>query len=309
MIDQRMWDDPDFVSLDRFTQMLWVYLLVGPEARDACPGLVRGGVASLSEALRVSSSDVHTALRTLSAPPRAWLKVYPELRLIHIPRAPAYRGSCSGNVLRGWFRKWARVPDCVAKRIHPTLMEPCRPAKGPAWDETFGSVAVDYHDSALPTQQKSLFGDGKDASPQSPKSLSAKFVYARKAKDPEQDPEQDRGVAARRLWDLQESLRAELGLPPVSPMGRDTLVAQLLGQYTETHLAHVLRVCARLAREQPRERDWFDGRRNWAPLVIEQRLGQSADPTPAPKRRAGEVGSAAPTPREEFGDGPQEIPR
>jgi hypothetical protein len=71
----------------------------------------------------------------------------------------------------------------------------------------------------------------------------------------------------------------------------------------------VLRVCARLAREQPRERDWFDGRRNWAPLVIEQRLGQSADPTPAPKRRAGEVGSAAPTPREEFGDGPQEIPR
>jgi hypothetical protein len=116
--------------------------------------------------------------------------------------------------------------------------------------------------------------------------------------------------AAQRLWDLQERLRAELGLPsmPASP-GRLGMVQQLLGQYTEAQLEHVLRVCARIARENPRERDWFDGRRNWAPAVIEQRLGQSADPTPAPKRRAGEVGSAAPTPREEFGDGPQEIPR
>lgn len=308
MIDERMWDDPDFVSLgkaDRFYQVAWVYLLTGPEAREACPGLMRMTATILGEGLRCSSQDADNALRRLAA--LGWLDIYADLRIVHIPKAPAFRGKAGGHIIRGWYRKWQRVPDCHAKIAHPALMEPCRP-KGEAWAETFGAEPrVELIRQERPnSEQKSLFPaqepseHSRRARERTGFSIIAGAPRAAplhvQVQDPEQeqlqeqDPRADEPSpvqAASELWALQEILRAEFGLPPLAEFQNVEKVRILLGQYTQSQLEHVLRVFARQVREDPKQRDWFDGRKNWAPLVIEQRLGMSADPTPARRKGGG----------------------
>ncbi len=304
VIDPCIWEDPEFVGLDLFAQHVWFYLLLGPEARTACPGLVRLGVGGLAEALRASSQDVHVALGRLEK--IGWLRVHGPQRVIHIPKAPTWRGGGNGKIIRGWYRRWQSVPEGPWKQAHIAAMEVCRPSTGTAWEETFGTEPR----KPLPVPGKG-FPDLLSAFPADLENTVGKSILApRKAQegDPEQDPEQEEdpeqdpdAPEAERLWLLQEQLRADLGLPKLrATPGRIGLVAIALQQFSAEELEHVLRVFRRQACEDPRQGDWLDGRRNWLPQCIEPRLGQSAKPN-GRKPRDIRVGYVEPKANEDYG--------
>ncbi|KKL50543.1 hypothetical protein LCGC14_2304470, partial [marine sediment metagenome] len=109
VIDPTMWDEDEFVDLDRDSQLLWLYLLTGPESAKSCPGLIQIGAAALGEALRWTSEQSLAALGSLKA--LGWLELDERKRLIRIPNAPRYRPPSNHNILKGWWRLWNEVPD------------------------------------------------------------------------------------------------------------------------------------------------------------------------------------------------------
>ena len=311
-----MWDDPEYVGLDSFAKEVWIYLLLGPEARVACPGLVRIGTGGLAEALRASGQDVHVALGRLED--INWLRVHAQQRIIHIPKAPVYRGRVNGRILKGWYRRWKLVPDGPWKQLHIKRMESCRPTSGDVWEKTFGSAEATAG-KPLPMPGKALSGPGVsssgnqrtfpllvDKSSEYPLPTPGKASFPERCPEPSPEPSPDPDPSAEpaaapeaeRLWLVQEQLRADLGLPRLrATPGRIARVALALQQFSAEELEHVLRVFRRQACEDPAQADWLDGRRNWLPQCIEPRLGQSA----TPKARDVRFGRVEPKPTEDYG--------
>jgi hypothetical protein len=115
-IDPRMWDDEKFVALDDDAQLLWVYLITGPEATASVPGLIVIGIAGLAEARRRSTHDIAAALDRLRI--SGMVQLDPTSRLIRVPKAPFYRAPGNANVVRGWYRRWTSLPDSPLKYDH-----------------------------------------------------------------------------------------------------------------------------------------------------------------------------------------------
>ena len=119
-VNPQMWDDDRFVDLPYvWSKVLWTYLLT---CTQEIPGLIRGGVGSFAEALRVSDACAKRALGGLiEAPSHAGLmmiEVDPLHRIVRVPNAPRYNPPGNPNVVVGWWRRWQQMPDSVLKHRH-----------------------------------------------------------------------------------------------------------------------------------------------------------------------------------------------
>jgi hypothetical protein len=321
MIDPRLWDDPEFVSLTPFVQKLWFYLLSGPEAYASCPGLLRLDVQSLAGALRASPGDVDAALVQLRA--LGWIQEDRERRVIRVPNAPRYRrpqhSQVSGRVLWSWFRRWRQVPDCALKTEHIRSVRDSLTQRGlqsNSWAETFGSVSGESTTHAKsarspePTSQLSL---GLE------KSVNLVNRDEFMDPDPDQDPDPDpdlpeparalarssprasdelptgNGARARTLWEALQRARVEVGLPRVEPTPGPLAVIQRLlqpyGEFLPEQLDHSIRASLLQAKLNPRCEFLLNGIDTWSPNVIARNQGMRVEPR-APKRGPNEVTGA-----------------
>ncbi len=140
--DTRMWDDEKFVQLDDAAQILWNYLLTGPEAAQGPPGLILMGIAALAEARRRSSTEIANSLEVLRK--AGMVEIDPTFRLIRLPKAPFYRPPANPNVIRGWYRRWSSLPNSQLKYAHLETMRlamnqaEVAPGTRDAFEQTFG---------------------------------------------------------------------------------------------------------------------------------------------------------------------------
>lgn len=150
-IDQRIWDDEKFLSLEDPARILFVLLLTGPQ-RSSLPGLQRGTVISLSETLKRCASEIERAMRSLEL--NGMAIVDRKARVICLPNAPKYTIPPTANHLKGWWFAWQELPTCQEKINHvPRLQKAINLANNKVrhtWEQTFNKVLthrVDHNSS------------------------------------------------------------------------------------------------------------------------------------------------------------------
>jgi len=296
-----MWDDPDFRRLTREQQVVWWYLLEGPEAQSSLPGLMLLTVETIAGALRMGTNDAYAALGALCEP--GFIEIDPEYRLIRVCNAPHHRPPGNTNVVKGWYRRWKDLPKSHLRYRHLKVLGEAVCAISDkfrkAWEETFGKEEIpsDGGGGAPPNQsQGMLFGkednkgnqnyplDSDTAGLKAFESLPEKATISVSViRDPisvsASDSEKPSLAAqAEQLWEMQEDLRLDIDPNSLrngpSPGGLK-LIVEALGDYTFEQLEHVLRVTAATAEQEPERRRWFNGSHNWRPRHLEMTVGQA----------------------------------
>jgi hypothetical protein len=115
-VARRMWDDEVFRSWSKpppNAQTLWQYLLTCPNG-GSVPGLFRFSVAETAERFEWSIEDTQRVLQEIVDSGRA--EYDPTARLIYLPNALRANDPQSANVVVGWSRQWAELPECALKR-------------------------------------------------------------------------------------------------------------------------------------------------------------------------------------------------
>lgn len=140
-VDPRVWDDDKFIELSDDAQLLWLLVLTGPQT-TIVPGLMTGGLGTLSEVLRKGSERVSKAFEELLE--KGLIEHDPKRRVLRVPNAPRYNEPANPNVLRGWFRAWRSAPESPLKYAHIGSLEAAIDQSSPhmarAWEETFGTI-------------------------------------------------------------------------------------------------------------------------------------------------------------------------
>lgn len=299
MIDPKMYDDPEFYSLDAETKFLWVYLLTGPEATHGCPGLLQATVSSVAGALRVASTTVDAALRRLAL--LGWVEEDRSRRIIRVPKAPLYRRSVTSGVVWAWYRYWERLPDCELKYKHVAAIRDVVGSKGlldtAAWKRSFGAIdfaselaRIKPSDSLPFSKQQSFQVAIPLAVENSQISVDPEVDLANErlslslspSSCPEEGPVVEASEApapvyegrAARLWDRLNLRRGELGLPPIpadpGKLGTVQGLLQPAGELDEATVAHVIDAAAHAARKDE-SREWLlNGIDLWKPNCIER---------------------------------------
>ncbi len=163
-IHPQMWDDERFSSLSIEEKLVWIAILTGTQT-TCLPGLAICGVAALAEASRLDIDTVSKAFDTLS---RLGMIIFNQKsRVIRVPNAPKYNPCSNEKVLKGWFRCWKDIPECVEKYEHiASLREGLDTDRGwttHAWAVTFGQVNVPSRyriDTVSDTESNSVSGTG-----------------------------------------------------------------------------------------------------------------------------------------------------
>ena len=165
-INASMWSDDKFVMLTESAQRLWCFLLTGPHTNGWVPGLFVAGIGSVAEGARVRGQRMDESAAAVTFKELLDFRMVehdPQRMLIRIPHAPRWSPPGNPNVLKGWWRRWRDLPECVLKYRHVgSLREGFQKAnrsKPDAWDSvwatTFDSAPVLSH-----TNQQDLWDSG-----------------------------------------------------------------------------------------------------------------------------------------------------
>lgn len=114
-IDVKMWGDERFVALSRpkpNAQMLWVFLLTGPQT-TAAPGLFSAGEAALAEALDWPLPAFRKCFQEIAA--REMAKADWRARVVWIPKAVLYNPAENQNTVKAWRKAIAEIPECALR--------------------------------------------------------------------------------------------------------------------------------------------------------------------------------------------------
>lgn len=136
-----IWDDEEFVGLSDLARTLVFLLITGPQA-TVLPGLQRGSVATLADALRRPVGDVHGAMGELME--AGILEHDEKRRVLRAPNAPKHNAAESPNHLKAWWKRWQEIPDCALKFEHVAALRAYagldQESHRKVWESTFGTV-------------------------------------------------------------------------------------------------------------------------------------------------------------------------
>lgn len=113
---RRMWGDAKFRELSApppNARDLWIYLITGPH-NGIIPGLFSIGEAALAEALEWPLEDFRKAFAELSS--KGMAKADWKARMVWLPNAARHNEPASPNVVIGWGKAFADMPECVLKQ-------------------------------------------------------------------------------------------------------------------------------------------------------------------------------------------------
>lgn len=133
-----VWTDTTFSALSNGAKLLYFAL-----ATDECPipGVVLKGKAALGEKLGWDDED-----------PRVLLDAFAELERVHLVKADwkarfvwfapglRYRPPDNPNVIKGWARHWAGVPECPLKAEIYGVLRDHAGRRGPGFAEAFAAA-------------------------------------------------------------------------------------------------------------------------------------------------------------------------
>lgn len=237
-IDPAMWDDPYFYTLpaadgSRDAQILWFYMLTGPEAVHGVPGLIQTSVSGLADALRMESHPCDEACRVLLE--RELIEVDLQSRLIRIPGAPAHRRPGNPNVLLGWHRRWRNLPKSPLKYAHISSihesLEQLSPKVKRMFADTFGKEpipdgmidATESLSKAFPDQLNLVSADVADL--KAFESLSYKASESLLSGSVVRDPDQRSGSGSEGAKGFAKDVASIPRIPEVT--NADTVPAQV----------------------------------------------------------------------------------
>jgi len=134
-IDQRMSGDEKYRSLSKpqpNAQTLWIHLLTGPHKRSI-PGIFRAGMGSLADDLEWESTDTKRAFAEIEELGMAIADH--RARVIFIPNVVRYDPPSRPNVVKGWAKQLATLPETLLKglwvaRVWRFLCDEFVPKKG-----------------------------------------------------------------------------------------------------------------------------------------------------------------------------------
>lgn len=312
-IDPAIWDDEDFLQLSSDAQLLWLYLLTGPEALAGVPGLILTTVEGLASARRRGTVDTAAHLDELKR--RKWVRVDGRRRMVQIPNAPHYRKPGNSNVVTGWYRRWRSLPKSKLKIDHLRCMVE-------AWSQTESDKILARLSSTFGRElanipKDSKGGGGGSVPPESTSQSALQSTFAFDANDsddstgeesalesafessdissqyqrsgsvvrnvdPEPPPGDERdGKRGKldligKLWEIQETLKLELGegVRREIDMAGEVVISRALDQYSFEELENALRVDAARAAQDPTKLEYFNGSSNWHPRHLERVVGQ-----------------------------------
>lgn len=149
-----MYADQKFCELSPMKpsgQTLWIYLLTGPFS-TLIPGVVIGGEAGISEALRWPLPAFRRCFTEIVAQRMAqadW-----KARVVFLPNGLKHNLPQSPSVVTGWRQAWAEVPACELKQqaaltIRTILVE----AKGQEYQRSFEEFALRRSTDTQPAPQ------------------------------------------------------------------------------------------------------------------------------------------------------------
>jgi hypothetical protein len=119
-------------------QTLWIYLLTGPFS-TLIPGIIVGGEAGMSEALRWPLPAFRRRFREIAEQGMAladW-----RARVVFLPKALRHNPPQSPSVITGWRQAWAEVPACDLKREAAGGVRAFLSRMGPAYLHAFEEFA------------------------------------------------------------------------------------------------------------------------------------------------------------------------
>lgn len=154
-VSPRMWDDEKFRSLDHDAQLVWCYLLTGPEV-TALPGLVRLSFATLSDAVQMPSERLMAAFAKISASGMAQAD-WPR-RVVYLPHACEHNPPESPNVIKAWRKLMDDIPSCKLKAQGFQRLKDYTGNLPEAFREAFGRVfdsfAKDFYIATFANQEQ-----------------------------------------------------------------------------------------------------------------------------------------------------------
>jgi hypothetical protein len=250
-IGPQLWDQPGFLRLSESAQLLYIYLLSGPEASLSVPGLVLCGAQSLAEARRCPSDHITRTLDELAG--GKWLDLDPDARLIGVPLGPIVTPPGNTNVVKGWWRRWRDLPQSPVKMRH---LEPLRQAIcevrnwTAVWGATFGTALAPsgslFHEVSKQADKgevadskrdyENAVGDAESLSEGMPEAfpkcsdvhsseragLKAFESLSKDTRSAIRDPRSE-------ILDPQSEIRREESLSPSQPAGDGKLLALAIG--------------------------------------------------------------------------------
>jgi len=315
MIEPNMWDDDSFVALSVHSRLLWCYLKT---CECFVPGLIRGSTLTFAEAMRFSADETAACFCELTD--RHRIEFDEPRRLLRV--VDDISPPSNQRIVKGWFRRWERLPESELKYRHLALLEVAichrrdKPWAVEIWVETFGTVAVPGKSG--PSQGRLFDGlqqgngirtvpepsrNGKSSKGKQDGSLDgietvSDTVSIRTspdpdpAPDPSPDPETRNRMANRfpveaRLWDVQEDYRARLKLPRLVPTPED--LEGVRAGLEQTGFGEPEALLALKAHFLECDRDitksrFFNGATNWLPANL--RVAATRAPAPGNGRSA-----------------------
>jgi hypothetical protein len=138
-VSVRMWGDERFRQLSDGAKLLWVHLITGPHT-TALPGISEAGRAQLAEAVRWPLKAFDRRFDEIAA--QGMAKADWTARVLWLPKAVYHNPPDNPNIVRGWVKQLAVIPECSLKREAieriRQFLEPFRESFLKAFAEPFG---------------------------------------------------------------------------------------------------------------------------------------------------------------------------
>jgi hypothetical protein len=313
MITADMWDDPVFAELSIPSRLLYCWFR---SCQSVLPGVVRGGVMTFAEGVRMESTTVLECLQELIEADRV---LFDEPRRVLVVNEPPERPH-NHNALKGWYRRWQQLPRCeLAYHYIELVREATEGRWADVWKNTFGTVEKSVthgtsRDAPIATNDdgniRETYAYDKDSTNSENHNHPGVLGNVRRtlAVTPRSRSRSRSGSGqsmlrvcyedAPSLWALQEQLRAGLGLSQ-SEAGTADLerVEAILADFSAEEAERVVRFYAAEAERDETKARYFDGFTNWRAENFARAL-RMAPANGAARQNGGERGDALKDPAE-----------
>lgn len=149
-----VWGDERFRRLSKpkpNAQFLWIYLLTGPHTTPL-PGLFVAGQRQLAEALEWPPAALCTCLEELTTP--GMVRADWTARVVWIPNALRHNPPDNPNVVRGWRKMFALLPECDLTREAAQAFRVFLANLGEPFAEPFSKPLVEPFAEPCPKQEQ-----------------------------------------------------------------------------------------------------------------------------------------------------------
>lgn len=186
-VTRRIWLDAGFRELSAPPpngRDCWMRLLTAPE-QGPIPGLFQAWPAGIAQSLGWSPEGFTEAFGEVFA--KGMAKVDERVGLFFLPNAIKHNEPESPNVVRGWKRHWAELPDSQLKDEAARVLREHMRARGESWERAFSEAIGELP----PSPSSNPSGRGKPKAKGRPKPSPKASVGSSPAPSPNQEPEQE----------------------------------------------------------------------------------------------------------------------